>query len=459
MKRRLYPLIAWLALLFVILPFTTTATAEPLEEIRQLVKDHYVDEVSDTVLMRGSGRKITDGLDPHSVYMSAKEFNTFMNEIEQRIVGIGVVLAESNEGIVVTSVILGGPADKGGIVAGDIITHVNGISLHAKPVSAAISLIGGIEGTPVKLSIIHQQEKRDVTIKRAEIHLPTVEAEKLGGNVGYIRLNSFATDSAREMSRVIQAMQDAESFIIDLRDNGGGYIIAAQEVTGFFPNVPNAFQLRERNKEPEVYTAIKQKVNLKGRISLLINQNSASASEMLAVNVKEMGAAKLYGQTTYGKGTMQSMYSFQDGSALKLTTARFYSPKGQAVDALGVKPDVLTDIGKEVERAHYDHLKEKYKTYKELPTLKEVSSDKVFTVNLTTMMDQKTMDASAIELIQLGGQEVSVHVEVVDGQTVKIIPDELLESEQSYLLVIHPQWKDLKGKQVKDGIQLKVTIK
>ena len=135
------------AILFVMLPFSPSAAAEPIDDIRQLIKDYYIDDVPDSVLSGSTGKEITNGLDPHSAYMSKQEYEAFINGIEQRIVGIGVVLEESGHGVKVISVIKDGPAFKEGIVPGDVITHVDGISLKGKSVQAAVPLISGKENT------------------------------------------------------------------------------------------------------------------------------------------------------------------------------------------------------------------------------------------------------------------------------------------------------------------------
>lgn len=451
------------AILLVIIPFTVSAATEPLDEIRQLVHKHYVDEVPESILSKKTSSEIMKSLDVHSVYMSKAEYAAFMNGIEQRIVGIGVVLEEDLNGVRVLSVIKDGPASTAGIVAGDLLTHADGVSLKGKSVQAAIPLISGDENTEVVLSIDRMQEGQVVKltkkIRRAEIHLPTVEYEMLGGNIGYIRLNSFAGDSSKELAQAISKLGKADSYIFDIRNNGGGYITAAQEVAGFFPDVKEAFQLREKNKEPSIYPTVNQKAKIEGPVSLLVNEFSASASEMLAVNLKEAGAATVYGQNTYGKGTMQTMYAFSDGSVLKLTTARFYSPKGIAVNGVGISPDVVTNVGEELTTAHFDHLMLKVKGYMHLSSLENVNPTKTFTVQMTKDMDWSAIDHSVIELVELGGRKVPVDVVVKNSKTVELIPQKPLASGSSYMLVIHPGWVDAKGRQVKTGIYLNVTVK
>lgn len=449
------------AILFVMLPLTTVTATEPIDEIRQLIKAYYVDDVPDSVLSRSSGREITNGLDPHSAYMSKEEYEAFINGIEQRIVGIGVVLEESGKGIKVISVITDGPAFKAGIVPGDIITHVGDTSLKGKSVQAAIPLISGKENTEVTLTIEREKTETPIrmTIRRAEIHLPTIESEMLGGNIGYIRVNSFASDSGREMESAIKSLAGAEGFIVDIRNNGGGYITAAQEIAGFFPRVKQAFQLRERNKKPAIYPSVNQKQKINGPVSLLVNEYSASASEMLAVNLKETKAATLYGENTYGKGTMQSMYAFNDGSVLKMTTARFYSPNGVAVDKVGVSPDVKTLENEELTTAHYEHLLMNLDGYSIFPSLENVKTTKRFTVSMTKEMDWRQLGKQSVQLIEVGGKESSVRIVVKDGKTVEVVPEAPLLSGKKYMLIIHPVWKDKKGNMMKNGIYLDVTVK
>lgn len=449
------------AILFIMLPLTHVAAAEPIDEIRQLIKTYYIDNVPESVLSRSTGKEITNGLDPHSEYMSKQEYEAFINGIEQRIVGIGVVLEESERGIKVISVITDGPAFKAGIVPGDVITHVDGKSLKGKSVQAAVPLISGKENTDVTLTIEKEKSEKlsKMTIRRAEIHLPTVESEMLGGNIGYIRLNSFATESSSEMEKAVRSLAGADGFIVDIRNNGGGYITAAQEIAGFFPGVEQAFQLREKNKKPKIYPSVYQKQKIEGPVSLLVNEYSASASEMLAVNLKEQKAATLYGENTYGKGTMQSMFEFTDGSVLKMTTARFYSPHGIAVDKVGVAPHVKTPENEELSTAHYDQLLAALNGYTKFPALENVKPTKRFTVTMTKEMDWSQLGNRSVQLIEIGGKESSVRIEEKDGKTIEVIPEVPLLSGKKYMLIIHPAWKDKLGNGMKKGIYLDVTVK
>lgn len=461
MKRNSRWLLALFTMVFVLLPFATMASAEPLEDMRQFIRDYYVDDVPDSVLMKETAQEITKHLDPYSVYMTAQEYQGFVNGIEQRIIGIGVVLEEDALGIKVTSVIPQGPAERAGIKAGDVITHVGAQGLVGKSVQTAVSWIGGQENTVVTLTLERAGQTKPMTmrISRQVITIANVESTMLGGNIGYIRLNSFATESAKEVNDAIQSLHGAKGWIVDLRNNGGGYITAAQEMTGFFPKAIGAFQLREKYGKLLAYKAVSQSNKLSAPTHLLINEYSASASEMVSAAVKEQKLATLFGQTSYGKGTMQSMFSFTDGSVLKLTTARFYSPGGQAVDKVGVKPDVVTTKGEELEASHRAQLVTQWKGYKSLPKLTNVSSTKKFKVEMTTEMNWSKLDKAAVQLIQLGGAENVVKVDVANDRTVTVTPTKPLVAGESYMLVIHPNWKGTNNHSMKQGIYVEITVK
>ncbi|MGN7399393.1 S41 family peptidase [Cytobacillus praedii] len=437
------------------------SAAEPIDEIRALIKDYYIEDVPDFVLAKPTAQEITKHLDPYSAYMTAEEFAKFSNGIEQQLVGVGIVLEEDIKGIKVLSVIQGGPADRAGIQAGDIIVSANGISLAGKSVQNAISLISGKENTTVTLNYISVETNSLVTktITRELIKLPNVEYKMLGGDVGYVRLNSFAQESTKEIVNTIGKLSGAKGWIFDLRNNGGGYVSAAQEIAGLFPNVKNAFQLRYKTEKPEIYAVIPQKVKFTEPTHILINEYSASASEMVSVSVKEQKGATIYGQTSFGKGSMQTLFPLSDNSLLKLTTARFYSPKGTPVHEVGVTPNIETAVGEELSISHRDQLIAKYKGYQKLPMLKDVPVTKTFTVEMNMKMNWSALKPEDVQLIQLGGSEIPVDVKVANDYKMTITPKTKLQSKGHYILLIHPKWTSQNAKQMQKGIYLEVTVK
>ncbi|KPD00165.1 putative CtpA-like serine protease [Geobacillus sp. BCO2] len=228
----------------------------------------------------------------------------------------------------------------------------------------------------------------------------------------------------------------------------------AQQIAGFFPNVKQAFQLRDRSNHPEVYAAVKQPVQMTGPIRLLVNASSASASEMLAAAVKEQKAAVLYGQRTFGKGSMQEMFELSDGSMLKLTVAHFFSPKGTPIHQVGVKPDVPTVVGKEMYAAHRDLLIGQLKGYQSLGKLRNAPVDKTFVVRFSRPLANTAV--SGVKLYQLGGQEVTVTAQIRRGTELLIKPAAKLAKGQSYVLVIPPVLKSKDGVAMKKGAYMEI---
>lgn len=206
---------ALLVVLFLAQATVVSASAEPLDEIRELIQKYYIEDVPASILSKPTAEEITTHLDPYSVYMSADEYTRFSNSIEQQLVGIGIVLEEDPKGVKIISVIKGGPADRAGVKAGDVIISANGNSLEGQSVQKAISVIIGKENTKISLQYIESESKKTVTVTltRELIKLPNVEYQMLGGKIGYIRLNSFSQSAAKEVSDAIGQFSDVNGWI------------------------------------------------------------------------------------------------------------------------------------------------------------------------------------------------------------------------------------------------------
>lgn len=447
--------------ILIFLTATTSYAAEPLDEVKNVVKEYYYKDVPDSVLNSTTIQDLTRQLDPYSVYMTREEYESFVSAIERKLVGIGITIEEHEKGVKITSVIKGGPAEKGGLMAGDIILSVNGKKLAGESVQTAITLITGEANTAVTLEFYRAttNSTSTKTLIREVIELPNVEKMQLAGNIGYIRLNSFSLNAGDEIQTAISSMPGMKGWIFDLRSNPGGYVSAAQDVLGLFPKVQDAFKLTYKGNVSYSYKPIKQKLTWNAPVSLLINSMSASASEMTAVSVKDQQAGKIYGQISYGKGVMQSLFSLSDQSVLKLTTAEFFGPNGTAVQGKGVKPDVLTPIGKELVYSHRDFLLSELKNYTKLPDLKNVPTNKVFTIKMNSSMNWKDLKNSDVSLIELGDKEQAVRIQTSTNKQLKVIPVKPLKSGASYLLIIHPNWKNQHNKKMQHGAYLEVTVR
>ncbi|WP_180968203.1 S41 family peptidase [Cytobacillus massiliigabonensis] len=434
---------------------------EPIDEIRDLIETYYVEDVPASTLNLPTIHEMTKQLDPYSVYMTKQEFERFSNTVNQELIGIGVVLEENEQGVKVIQTIPQGPADQAGIRPGDIITHVNGKSLSGESMQAAVSYMSGEENTFVDITFLQKETGNLITkkIERKRISLPNVEADMLGGEIGYIRLHSFSMNAAEQLQSAIKSLSGAKGYILDLRDNGGGYVSAAQEVTGLFPKVHLSFQLREKAGKAEVYKALPQPTQFSHPIHMLVNENSASASEMVSAAVKEQNGGVLYGQTTYGKGSMQTLFILSDQSVLKLTTAKFFSPKGTAINKVGVSPNIQTNVGEELAVSHRDHLLKSYYQYSKLAALNNVPTTKTFTIKMTTGMNWDALSTKDVQLIQLGGHEVETELTIIDDRTLKVTPKKSLQSNERYLLIIHPHWSSKQNKSMIKGSYLEISVK
>lgn len=435
---------------FFLLPFTSTQAAENdqqlIKEIKEIVKDTYVGTIDGNLEKATSISEIMDMLDPYSTYFTKQEFENYMNSINLSTIGIGVVIEEHEDGIHILQVIEGSGAFEAGVQAGDIIIGVNGESIIGRSTQETSSLLIGNEGTKVEVTLKNSDgSKTTKTITRKKFTLPNVQTDLLFGNVGYISLASFSEDGAQLVKNALIDLKKrgATSFILDLQNNGGGYVTTAEELTGLFPSAKVAYLLEEAHASYTI-PAVQQDTKFPKDTRILVNRYSASASEMLSASLKDQKAAILYGETTYGKGAMQGFYTLHDGSYLKLTVGKFTGPAGDIIHEVGVKPNVQTTTAP-IFQAHYDALKEKYPKYKQLSTVKNIADTKKFTVKFPTALTSQ-IAKSNIQLVALGAKEVPVTVKI-EGRSLTITPKSALLADQEYMLLIHPnaRSKDQKG--------------
>ncbi|MGR6905117.1 S41 family peptidase [Lysinibacillus sp. BSL11] len=433
---------------FFLLPFTTTIAAENdpqlIKEIKEIVKDTYVGTINGNLEKATSISEIMSMLDPYSTYFTKQEFENYMNSINLSTIGIGVVIEEHEDGIHILQVIEGSGAFEAGVQAGDIIISVNSESIIGRSTQEASSLLIGNEGTRVEVTLKNSDgSKTTKTITRKKFTLPNVQTDLLFGNVGYISLASFSEDGAQLVKNALIDLKKrgATSFILDLQNNGGGYVTTAEELTGLFQSAKVAYLLEEAHNSYTI-PAVQQDTKFPKDTRILVNRYSASASEMLSASLKDQKAAILYGETTYGKGAMQGFYTLQDGSYLKLTVGKFTGPAGHTIHEVGVKPNVQTTTAP-IFQAHYDALKEKYPKYKQLSTVKNIADTHKFTVKIPTGLTSQ-IAKSNIQLAALGAKEIPVAVKI-EGRSITVTPKSALSPNQEYMLLIHPKSKDHKG--------------
>lgn len=452
-------ILAILLVIFSMLSVPASALGAPLDEVKKIVSESYMGELPKNLQKITSIDKVVEQLDPYSTYFTKEEFEAYTSSINNTTTGIGVVIEENEKGILIVNTYEGGNAIKAGIVPGDIILSINGTSTKNMSVQEASSLITGKEGTTVQLEVLKATNQTKVfKITRTKFQVPVVTKELLHGNVGYISLNTFSDDGATLVRQAKTALmrQGATSFILDLTNNGGGYVQTAEELIGLFPNSPYAYKLKQRNEE-QLISSLKSTSLFPKNTKVLVNGYSASASEMTAGALLDQKSATLYGQKTYGKGSMQSFYPLSDGSYLKLTIAHFTGPKGTLINKTGITPQVVTEKGSELAKAHEDALLATYKTYKKMSALSNVATTKEFTVTFSIPVADKGQ-SQKLELVKLGGQSVPVTVKQKSETQFVITPKTPLEKGAAYLLVVHPTFQEKGGELMKVGAYAEVTV-
>lgn len=436
-----------------------SALAAPLDEVKQLVSENYKGELPSNLQDLNSIDAIMEQLDPYSTYFTKEEFESYTSSINNTTTGIGIVIEEHEKGIEIVSTFEGAAAWDAGIVPGDIILSVDGVSTEKMSIQQASSIITGKEGTKIRVQVLKNTNLIETyTLTRKKFSVPVVSKQLLYGNVGYIGINSFSDNGATLVQQAKDALlkQGATSFILDLRNNGGGYVHTAEELIGLFPNSPNAYILQTRDQNGLVH-ATKQPSLFPKDTKVLINGYSASASEMTAAALLDQKSATLYGQTTYGKGSMQTFYHLSDGSYLKLTVANFTGPKGTIIHKTGVKPQIVTETGRELTKAHLDTLIAANKTYKKLTALVDVPTTKQFTVTFSNNIQNN--NKQKMELVKLGGtSNVPVTIKQKSSNQFIATPNAPLEKGAAYLLLIHPTFQSETGAMMKTGAYVEVTV-
>lgn len=473
--KKLFPIVLTL-FMFLALPLNVNA-ATALEEIKEIVQSEYVGEIKGNIDNARTINEAMEMLDPYSSYFTAEQYDEFLNSLEMKHVGIGVVIEKHEKGILITDVLKDGSAYENGLEAGDIITKVDSVSVQNKSLEEGQLMILGEENTTVTLQILKEDGRILVKkLKRKPFSAPNSTGKLLYGNIGYIYLQSFSEDAADLVKNEYEALkkQGATSFILDLQNNGGGYVESAEELTALFENATYSYKVKYQENNTEYYLYYdpdKHKYNLNEdgsllvnlpivqpifdkNTKLLVNRYSASASEMTAAALIDYDAAVVYGEKTYGKGTMQGFYRLSDGSYLKLTIGEFFSPEGTPIRDVGLTPHVETKKNPLYD-AHYDAIAEKLANYKELNSLKNIQTTKRFTVSLNRPVG--AINENDVELVALGGDKVDISIEA-DGKKIYITPKEPLTINGEYMLIVHPTLKDEKGKQLNKGTYLRVSL-
>ena len=316
-------------------------------EVMERAKLNYVEEVSDKKLIESAINGMLTSLDPHSSYLDADSFNYMSEQTKGKFGGLGIEVTMDNGLVKVVSPIDDTPAAKAGIKAGDYITNINGETVVGMSLNDAVSKMRGKVGEKVKLSIRRVNSKPiELTIKRQEIKIQSVKNEIKEDSIVYIRISSFTEDVDKSVSEAItKAKKKLKNkllgIVIDVRNNPGGLLDQAVDVSDLFLDKGEIVSTRSRNEADTVKYMANEGDIAKGLpIVVIINEGSASASEILAGALQDHHRAIILGEKSFGKGSVQTVIPLRDYGAMRLTTARYYTPSGRSIQAKGIEPDV-----------------------------------------------------------------------------------------------------------------------
>ncbi len=332
---------------------------EVFSQVLHRIRQDYVEETSADQLLLGAINGMISTLDPYSQYMTPEQYKAFQEETSGEYHGIGVEITALDDGLRIVRPYPGSPAEKAGLLPGDIIVSVDGVSIADIGPDEAVSRIKGRRGTKVKLGILREgwEDPRDFLVERDQIRTPAVSWAPLEEGYGYIRISQFQERVAEDVRKAIKKMsrhQHLEGIVLDLRGNPGGLLDEAVRLSDLFLERGVIVSTRGRG-EPEVERARRGGTLTDIAIAVLIDGGSASASEIVAGALQDHGRAVIVGEPSYGKGSVQNIIRLENDGALRLTVARYYTPSGRPIDHdSSIMPDVLVERDPELTEIEYE---------------------------------------------------------------------------------------------------------
>ena len=315
-------------------------------EVLEKINDEYVDEINQSESMDSAINGLLQSLDPYSAYMTPKTFKEMQTDTSGEFGGLGIEVSMEAGVIKVISPIDDTPASKAGIKAGDYIVKIDDLQVQGKSLSEAVDLMRGPVGSEIELTVRRRGVKKAITfnIIREIIEVKSVKSDLIDNNIGYIRLTSFNDNSSQQIKKQIKKLNEnknLKAFILDLRNNPGGLLNQAIKITDFFLENGEIVSTKSRKKsENRRWFARKGDITNGKTLMVLINYGSASASEIVAGALKDHKRAIILGESSYGKGSVQSIIPLKNKGAIRLTVAKYYLPSGKSISEVGVKPDI-----------------------------------------------------------------------------------------------------------------------
>nr|ART40288.1 K567 [uncultured bacterium] len=317
-------------------------------EVLGIIRQNYVEPVSDSDLLKSAIRGMLSGLDPHSAYLEKEEFQELKEGTSGEFGGLGIEVGMEDGFVKVVSPIDDTPAQKAGVHAGDLIIRLDDTAVKGLSLNEAVKLMRGAPGTDITLTIVREGEEKPLQLKltRAVIKVNSVRSRQLDPGYGYLRISQFQMNTGRKLREEISELKEKnggtlKGLVLDLRNNPGGVLTAAVSVSDAFISDGLIVYTEGRGPESEQKFSATSGDILDGvPIVVLVNAGSASASEIVAGALQDNGRAIIMGEKTFGKGSVQTILPIREDAALKLTTARYFTPKGRSIQAEGIQPDV-----------------------------------------------------------------------------------------------------------------------
>lgn len=322
-------------------------------EVLERAKLMYVEDVTDKKLIEASLNGMLTSLDPHSSYLNEEDYKYMNEQTQGKFGGLGIEITMENGIVKIISPIDDTPASKAGIKAGDYITDIDGETVVGLTLNEVVSKLRGKIGTKVKITISRENKKPfTVTLKRDEIKIQAVKNDIKNDDVLYIRISSFNEDIDKDITKAVEKAQKKlknklAGIVIDVRNNPGGLLDQAVKVSDLFLEQGEIVSTRSRNEEDTLkYSATKGDIAKDLPIVVMINEGSASAAEILAGALQDHHRAVILGQKSFGKGSVQTILPLRNNGAMRITTARYYTPSGRSIQAKGIEPDIAVKQAK-----------------------------------------------------------------------------------------------------------------
>ena len=318
-------------------------------EVLEKVKKEYVDDVDQSDVIDSAINGVLQSLDPYSAYMNPDLFKNMQTDTQGKFGGLGIEIGMESGVVKVISPIDDTPASKAGIKSGDYIVKIDKVQVQGKSLMEAVKLMRGPVGSSVELTIRRIGEKKAIIkkVNREIIVVKSVDAKILNQNIGYLRLKSFNDNSSKQLMKKIESFENKEKpkgYILDLRNNPGGLLTQAINITDFFLDDGEIVSTKGRKIMENRRFFARKGDELNGKpLIVLINNGSASASEIVAGALKDHKRAIILGEKTYGKGSVQSIIPLSDGGGMRLTVSKYYLPSGKSISEVGVEPDILVE--------------------------------------------------------------------------------------------------------------------